>query len=369
MCEAREAPQGAGTVTCTVCPRQCRLAPGALGACRARRNVSGRVVGENYGRVTTLALDPVEKKPLARFMPGAQVLSVGGYGCNLRCPFCQNHGISQSGADGVPWRAVAPAELVGMAVALREQNPQAAGIAYTYNEPLVGWEYVRDCARLAREAGLVNVLVSNGMADEGVVRELAPLMNAANIDLKSFSPAFYQGCVTGRMPTDGNGAACSKAAYNGRSNGAGKAAGVRCDANGAGDKDNATGLGNHPGAEAQSIGARALNCVKRTLELLAREAGCHLEVTTLVIPGLNDTEEEIGAMAQWLAALDYREEPNPRAACRGAETPRSTAPTYHVTRFFPRWRFADRGPTPTADVRRLASVARRYLPHVYVGNC
>lgn len=229
---------------CPTCPRHCALADGALGACHARRRVGASVVCEAYGRVTSLAVDPVEKKPLRRFMPGTKLLSVGGYGCNLRCPFCQNYEISQAGADEVPWREISPTELVDVALAQRELDPSVAGIAYTYNEPLVTWEYVRDCSLVAHDAGLVNVLVSNGSVERRVMRELAPLIDAANIDLKGFSDGFYRMC------------------------------------------------------------GGSLAAVRATIELLAATPSCHLEVTTLVIPEENDTPEEIDAASAWLASLD-----------------------------------------------------------------
>ena len=244
----------------------------------------------NYGRITSIAIDPVEKKPLARWHPGSYVLSVGSYGCNLRCPFCQNWEISQAGPDDVPWRYVAPDELVGLAREARARDGRVIGIAYTYNEPLVGWEYVRDCAQLAHEAGLRNVLVSNGHASDAVIGELAPLIDAANIDLKAFNSRFYTMC------------------------------------------------------------GGSLMRAKRTIEQLAAVATCHLEVTTLIVPGENDTPEEMDAEAAWLASL-------------GSDI------TLHVTRFFPQWHMQDRAPTPVATVRRLAEVARRHLAHVYVGNC
>ena len=315
---------------CPTCPRRCLIEPGGRGACRARRNDKGAAVAENYARVTSLALDPVEKKPLARFLPGRLVLSVGSYGCNLRCPFCQNHEIAQARADDVPWRVIAPDELVRTAADLRAHDPDVAGIAFTYNEPLVGWEYVRDSAMLAHEAGLVTVLVSNGLADEAVIQELAPHVDAANIDLKAFSASFYAMCLTGNPS-----------------------------------------LGEDPAQAA--LGARALACVKRTIELLAACPECHLEVTTLVVPGLNDSAAEISATARWLASIPYREEPPARwakLAVPGAEKLRGDAqPTYHVTRFFPRWRLTDRGPTPVSTVYELAEAARRHLDYVYVGNC
>ena len=283
-------------MTCNVCPRHCRLSPGSLGACRARRNVDGSVVAENYGRVTSLALDPIEKKPLARFHPGSYVVSVGSYGCNLSCPFCQNHEISQAGERGVPWRAVSPEALVELTADARERDQRVIGVAFTYNEPLVGWEYVRDCARLAKRRGLVSVLVSNGCAELGVIDEIAPLLDAANIDLKGFSPAFYDAC------------------------------------------------GGAPGS---------LDAVRATIERLAVEATCHLEVTTLVVPGMNDSEEEMAEIALWLAGLDE--------GCGREKI------VHHVTRFFPRWRM-DGAPTPPETVRRLADVSRRYLRYVYTGN-
>ena len=288
----------AAAVTCPVCPRHCRLAPGAVGACRARRNVGGAVVAENYGRVTSLALDPIEKKPLARFLPGSLVVSVGSYGCNLSCPFCQNHEISQAGEAGVAWRELAPEELVAMTEEAHQRDARVVGLAFTYNEPLVGWEYVRDAARMAHERGLVSVLVSNGCAELGVIDELAPLLDAANIDLKGFSPAFYKVC------------------------------------------------GGAPGT---------LDAVRAAIERLAAEPGCHLEVTTLVVPGMNDSEQEISQIASWLSSLD---------GGAGAEKI-----VHHVTRFFPRWRMADARPTPVETVYRLSDVSRRYLHHVFVGNC
>lgn len=275
-------------VTCTICPHGCRLAEGQTGLCHGRVARDGRVVDANYGRVTSLALDPIEKKPLARFRPGAKVLSVGSYGCNLRCPFCQNASIACACERDVPWREIALAELVELAASLMPEGN--IGIAFTYNEPLVGFEFVRDTARLSRERGLANVLVSNGSVNDGPLREVAALIDAANIDLKGFTQSFYD-FVGGDLDT-----------------------------------------------------------VKHTIEALAAEPGCHLEVTTLIIPGLNDSEDEIDAAAAWLASLD-------------------PGIPYHITRFFPCHRLQDRPATPPATVHQLAAVARRHLKHVYVGSC
>ncbi|HIY84180.1 MAG TPA: AmmeMemoRadiSam system radical SAM enzyme [Candidatus Rubneribacter avistercoris] len=276
-----------GRVVCDACPHACSLAEGQRGRCRARVARGGRVVCEGYGRLTALALDPVEKKPLARWRSGSNVLSVGGYGCNLACPFCQNADIACAGPKEARWREVSPEALVDLALRARPRN---VGIAYTYNEPLVCHEFVRDAGRLAHEAGLANVLVSNGMASEGVVKELLPLIDAANIDLKGFSQEFYD--LVG------------------------------------GDFD----------------------AVRRTIEALAACPTCHLEVTTLVVPGLNDDHAAIDAAAAWLASLD-------------------PSIPYHLTRFFPCHRMTDRPPTPPATLRRLADVARRHLDDVLVGNC
>lgn len=283
--------------TCDACPRHCKLEEGALGYCRARSCRDGRVLPDNYGRLTSIALDPIQKKPIARWMQGSTVLSVGSYGCNLRCPFCQNWQISQSGEGDVPWREVSPQELVRMALDVRREQEAAggcmAGIAYTYNEPLVGWEYVRDCGEFAHEAGLANVLVSNGCATPQVIATLAPLVDAANIDLKSFSPAFYNAC----------------------------------------------------GAPAGALGA-----VRHTIEVLAAEPGCHLEVTMLVVPGMNDTDAHMRSLSRWLASVD-----------RGV--------VLHVTRFFPRWHMSDAQATDVQLVHHLAEVAREELDCVLVGNC
>ena len=275
-------------VTCTICPHGCRLAEGQTGLCHGRVARDGRVADANYGRITSLALDPIEKKPLARFRPGAKVLSVGSYGCNLRCPFCQNASIACACERDVPWREIALAELVELAASLMPEGN--IGIAFTYNEPLVGFEFVRDTARLSRERGLANVLVSNGSVNDGPLREVAALIDAANIDLKGFTQSFYD-FVGGDLDT-----------------------------------------------------------VKHTIEALTAEPGCHLEVTTLIIPGLNDSEDEIDAAAAWLASLD-------------------PGIPYHITRFFPCHRLQDRPATPPATVHQLAAIARRHLKHVYVGNC
>ena len=273
------------SVTCDLCFHHCRLGEGQTGLCRARANRNGTVVPLNYGKLTALALDPIEKKPLRRFHPGSRILSVGSFGCNLHCPFCQNAGIAAVGAETCT-RDCTPDRLVQEA--LRLQGEGNIGVAYTYNEPLVGYEFVRDCAGLVHRAGLVNVLVTNGTIGEAPWRALLPLLDAVNIDLKGFTEDWYR-----RLGGD-------------------------------------------------------LATVKRSIALAAE--ACHLEVTTLVVPGENDTEEEMRALSAWLASVD-------------PDIP------LHVFRFFPRHRMQDRSATPVRTVWRLAEVARERLRFVYTGNC
>ena len=172
---------------CGVCFRHCDPKEGQLGFCGARICAGGIVRAANYGRITSLALDPIEKKPLRRFMPGSCILSAGSYGCNLRCPFCQNYEISWSQeamryADRA--ELVTPEQIAETAQYYRRKGN--VGVAFTYNEPLVGYEFVRDTARLVHEKGMVNVLVSNGTAELSVLEEILPYMDAMNIDLKGF---------------------------------------------------------------------------------------------------------------------------------------------------------------------------------------
>lgn len=271
--------------TCQICPNHCTLDEGETGICRGRVCRGGKIVCENYGRVTSLALDPIEKKPLALFHPGSKILSVGSYGCNLHCPFCQNWEISS--ADEVEYTEISPEWLVAKAEELKSEGN--IGLAYTYNEPLISYEFVLDCAALAHRKGLLNVLVSNGMICTKPLQELLPYIDAANIDLKGFTEEFYR-----------------------------------------------------------KIGGR-LETVKSTIND-AIAAGCHVEVTTLVIPGENDSKQEIENAAKWLASI------NP-------EIP------YHLSRFFPQYKMTDRPATPVKTIYELAAIASRHLKNVFTGNC
>lgn len=278
-------------LACPVCPHRCLLSEGKAGLCRARGMRDGKIVPLNYGVLSSIALDPIKKKPLARFYPDSVILSVGSFGCNLRCPFCQNWEISAS--DGREFsrdeeRFYSPERLTALADKLRAWGN--IGVAFTYNEPLIGWEYVRDTALLLREQGLKTVLVTNGCVNEEIGEILLPLTDALNIDLKSFRAETYQKLLGGDLET-----------------------------------------------------------VKRFIARAAER--CHVELTTLIVPGMNDSEEEIRELTAWVASLRG-----------GEEIP------LHLTRFFPRYQMTDRRATERASVLRLVSVARERLRYVYAGN-
>ena len=184
------------SIVCRICPRGCRLEDGQTGFCRARRAVGGKVVPLAYGRPCSVAVDPMEKKPLFHFRPASQVLSLGMAGCNLRCRNCQNASISQSSPDQVPGSRLTPDDLVQLM-----RRTGLTSVAYTYTEPLVCFEYVLDCARAVRAAGFANVLVSAGYVQPGPLAELVPYLDAANIDLKTMSEEGYRAnCGAERDP-------------------------------------------------------------------------------------------------------------------------------------------------------------------------
>ncbi|MCL2084707.1 MAG: radical SAM protein, partial [Oscillospiraceae bacterium] len=174
---------------CGICPRQCVIPENGTGFCGVRENQSGQAVYAAYGKVSAIALDPIEKKPLYMFRPGSKILSVGGFGCNLRCPFCQNSAISME-YDMAAAQTATPAQIAGLA--LKTVPDGNIGVAYTYNEPLIGYEFVFDCAKLIHGAGLANVLVTNGTVNPAPLEALLPYIDAMNIDLKAFSDAFYK---------------------------------------------------------------------------------------------------------------------------------------------------------------------------------
>ncbi|MEA3328914.1 MAG: AmmeMemoRadiSam system radical SAM enzyme [Candidatus Omnitrophota bacterium] len=173
-----------GKVCCLLCPRKCVIASGKYGFCRVRKNIDGKLFSENYGRVSSIALDPIEKKPLYHFHPGKSILSLGTKGCNLSCLFCQNWQISQ--ADDVDTRPISLEEIINQA-----KKVNSFGIAYTYNEPLTWYEFILQSARFAGKKGLKNVLVTNGFINQEPLKELIPYIDALNIDLKSIDDNFY----------------------------------------------------------------------------------------------------------------------------------------------------------------------------------
>ena len=211
---------------CEICPHHCRLAVGEIGKCRARINDGEKITALNYGEITSIALDPIEKKPLYRFFPGSRILSVGSYGCNLNCPFCQNHEISMADST-FPTRKITPERLAALAAELVPQKN--IGVAFTYNEPFIGYEFVRDTSSLLKATGLKSVLVTNGTVAPAALKKILPLIDALNIDLKGFSQEIY------------------------------------------------------------SILGGDFETVRKTIEIAAQV--CHVEVTSLIVPTMNDSAE------------------------------------------------------------------------------
>ena len=278
---------------CNVCHNHCDIREGALGLCNARRCENGVVVSDNYGYITSIALDPIEKKPLRCFYPGSKILSVGSYGCNLRCPFCQNNEISYAIEPKTMRqfsRYIAPKELVEIADSCRTEGN--IGIAFTYNEPLVGCEYVIDTTREAKKRNLKTVLVSNGCASREICEKIE--VDAMNIDLKGFTDEYYSDVLKGNR-----------------------------------------------------------RMVMDFIEYSARR--CHIEVTCLIVPGYNDTEDEIFELSSWLSRLNDGKGKKEIAL--------------HISRFFPQFRMRDRDATDIGLIYNLAEIARNNLDNVFTGNC
>ncbi len=248
--------------------------------------------------MTSIALDPIEKKPLARFFPGSRILSVGSYGCNLRCPFCQNYEItwSREAAKLADEAEIIPPGILAD-IAAYYQDKGNIGVAFTYNEPLIGYEYVRDTAKLVHEKGMKNVLVTNGMAELSVLEELAPFVDAMNIDLKGFTDSYYREVLQGSR-------------------------------------------------------SMVMDFIARAVQL------CHVELTTLIVPGENDTPQEMEKLSRWISELEDK-----NGMPIGRKVP------LHISRFFPRFLMQDRKATDVGRIYHLADIARRNLTYVYTGNC
>ncbi|MDR2648342.1 MAG: AmmeMemoRadiSam system radical SAM enzyme [Clostridiales bacterium] len=271
------------SVKCRLCPWGCELRDGALGVCKARRALNGVIAAESYGMITGASIDPIEKKPLKRFHPGGFIFSIGLYGCNFHCPFCQNYSISIQKPETF---YAAPEEIAALAEKYA-RNGNNLGVAYTYNEPLIAYEYVCDCAELIHAKGLKNVVVTNGCVSDEPFNMILPLIDAFNIDLKG-SASFYRDKLGGDLDT-----------------------------------------------------------VKRNIRSAAGR--CHVEVTALIIPGENDSDEEMEETARFLSSV------NPGLPL-------------HLSRFFPQYKYARKQPTEAKTMYRLRDIAEKYLKYVYLGN-
>ncbi len=281
---------GSALARCFLCAHSCLIAPGKAGLCGVRLNKGGKLFSLVGRALAAVNLDPVEKKPLFHFLPGTRTFSIGSLGCNFRCAFCQNSDISQVGENGqevfARLKAVTPEEIVQAAL-----NSGAESISYTYNEPTVFFELMQDCAALAKEAGLKNIMVSNAYMSEACFNELRPLMHAANFDLKAFSGSFYR---------------------------------------------------KHCGARLEPV----LETIRR-----AAEAGWWIELTTLLIPGENDSPEELES----LAAFIFKE--------LGPDVP------WHISRFHPAYQMLNTAPTPTSLLEKVLGIGNKAgLRFVYAGN-
>jgi pyruvate formate lyase activating enzyme len=273
-----------GKIECLVCPHRCRMATGKTGICGVRKNNGREIELITYGILSAMALDPVEKKPLYHFFPGSRILSVGSYGCNMRCDFCQNFHISQN----IPFEkgtVTTPGDIVNHALCLHKN----IGIAFTYNEPVIWFEFMRDTAVEARKNGLVTAMISNGFVSSEILEDIISFIDAFNIDLKAFNNSFYN-----------------------------------------------------------SLTGSSLDPVKSALKQIAG-SGRHLEITTLVIPGQNDSEKEMKLQTEWIAGE------------LGADVP------FHLSRYFPMYK-RDDSATSQDLLDRMYEIASRNLRYVYMGN-
>ena len=276
-----------GQVRCGLCRFACLIGNGARGICAVRENRDGVLYSLNYGRLCAEHVDPIEKKPLFHVMPGSRTYSIASVGCNFRCRHCQNYSISQVERNApIRGEQTAPEEVVQ-----RAMINDCASISYTYSEPTVFFEFALDTARLARQAGLKNIFVTNGYISREALADIAPFLDAANIDLKGFSEAFYRDIVHAKL-------------------------------------------------------TEVLDSI-----IEYRRQGIWIELTTLIIPGLNDAEAELRGIAEFIVAN------------LGADTP------WHVSQFYPTYQLTDRPRTPLATLKKARDIGRAAgLRHVYEGN-
>ncbi len=273
-------------VQCILCPHRCKIKIGNTGTCGVRKNVGGNLQLMSYGQTASIHFDPIEKKPLYHFFPGSTIFSVGSIGCNLKCQFCQNAEISQVTLSEFPYLYYySPKDLVETALS----KPENIGIAYTYNEPTIWYEYLLDTAILAQEKGLKNVLVTNGFINPDPLNEILTVVDAFNVDLKAFNNAFYQKYTFSQLEP-----------------------------------------------------------VKQSL-IQIKKSGKHLEITNLIIPTLNDQEEEFIKMLQWI------------------ENELGKDTVLHLSKYFPRYRTTIPSTSETILVK-YHEIASKYLNYVYLGN-
>ena len=272
-------------VQCLLCPHHCRIKEGGRGLCRSRECRDGKLYALSYGIPCAIADDPVEKKPLNRFMPGTRCLSLSCTGCNLSCRWCQNSSISQVAPEDADATLLSPAEIVD--ICLKRGLPS---IAYTYTEPFTWFEYMYDIAVLAHSKGLKNILVSAGYVEKEPLRELLPYIDAANIDIKAMDDAIYH----------------------------------------------------------RYCGATMAPVLENILAMKA--AGVHVEITNLLVTGLNDSEEQVRNLCQWMIENGLQDVP------------------LHLSRYFPRYRFKE-VPTPVSTMKKAREVALSAgIQTVYLGN-
>jgi pyruvate formate lyase activating enzyme len=272
-------------VRCELCPHFCQIRNQHTGDCRTRCNSGGVLISENYGRLTAVHSDPIEKKPLYHFYPGSEILSAGSFGCNLHCSFCQNHDISQVSAQQVSSKFYTPEEITKLALNIQGN----IGLAYTYNEPTVFYEFMIETAELIRKAGKKNVMVSNGFINPEPLERLTDIIDGFNIDLKFFSAELYRKICGGKL---------------------------------------------------ESI----LSALKKI-----RSSGKHLEITHLLVPGLNDDAERFKQMIAWIEAE------------LGEES------ILHLSRYYPQFHCAS-PPTPESKLVDFYHIATEKLKYVYLGN-
>ena len=280
-------PAGNGRVLCTLCPRYCNIGEGKLGFCYVRKNVDGKLYAAGYGRPTGVAIDPVEKKPLNHFLPGTGILSFGTAGCNLGCKFCQNWTMSKAQLDDLNAFYASPEDIVHLA-----KKHNVPSIAFTYNDPIIFGEYVIDITELAHRENIKTVMVTNGYITDEAREDVFGVVDAANVDLKAFTEDFYRNLALGHLQP-----------------------------------------------------------VLDTLEWLVNETDVWVEITTLLIPGENDSDEEITRMCRWI--LDKL----------GDHVP------LHFTAFHPDFKMRDYPPTPPSTLSRARAIAlKEGIKFCYVGN-